>query len=188
MLLWTVCSGLRCGRPWLLTLTSIAAGRTVGDWRGLNLWPLGYSTGSPNQQAPGDFSFPSPLSPLCSAFAVCIHSIRDFWGEKQSIFHLHKPQFNKWDSCFMQLIWWQSEGIRRSNKWLCWEKRRGCGLLCVLQTCGRTSTRTNFSGRKSAHSRERKTHPAPLPPQQRGGNLPLPRQHKDSSRQVIAYF
>lgn len=82
---------------------------------------------------PGWFFF-SPFFSLWSAFAVCIHSIRDFWGEKQSIVHLYKPQFNKWDSCFMQLIWWQPGGIR-SNKLLRWrgeepQPQRGCSASC----------------------------------------------------------
>lgn len=94
----------------------------VGSWRGLNLWPLGYSRGSPNHYRPWWlFSSPSSLW-----YSVCIHSIRprNFWGEKQSIFHPHQPQFNKWDSCFMQLIWWQSGWVGgiRSNKLQCWRR------------------------------------------------------------------
>lgn len=127
--------------------------------------------GSPNHYRPW-WLFSSPSS-------LCIHSIRprNFWGEKQSIFHPHQPHFNKWDSCFMQLIWWQSGRVGGLGAISCSveEERQLQPAAKVLR--GRT-----FASGKGGNLRilrEKTRAPAAI-------YAPHPRQREDSCRQYLS--
>lgn len=100
--------------------------------------------------------FPPSDSPLQSVFTQL--EISEEKNNRSSICtSLH---FNKWDSCFMQLIWWQSGGLGVISH--CVERREGrpaadaatqlqpTAVCCAHSLRQKFDTDEKFSGRKSA--------------------------------------